>query len=239
MQAASLLTPVVACLDPRARSPIINSRATVRAKLRVLGLSAATLPEQFDGLTALINQGGFVDAFALDRASPAQLSRKLPRPVAANVRRSRTTVRPVGNDQRPLPEYDDSDVKVLLRALTRVSRRMHNTMTTTLGRLCAKRGLDLLEGRSSACRFDALVQNYRGNERHLLIEVKTSDDPASCRLAVGQLLDYRRQLADGQAADLAVMFPKRPKPQTLAFLGFVGVYAIWIRNGRVVGDIVI
>lgn len=43
--------------------------------------------------------------------------------------------------------------------------------------------------------YDALITGY-SDERHLLVEVKTDSEQPTCRLAVGQLLDYRSQLPD-------------------------------------------
>jgi hypothetical protein len=89
--------------------------------------------------------------------------------------------------------------------------------------------------------FDALIRSYRPR-RHLLIEVKISDDPVFCRMAVGQLLDYRRMLTKPvkpDTIDLAVLFRKRPRPHAQAFLDDVGVRTLWLSRDkkRVRGDV--
>lgn len=49
-----------------------------------------------------------------------------------------------------------------------------------------------------------------------------------CRMAVGQLLDYRRHLDDRAAVDLAVLFPSKPSKEEREFLNWVGVKAAWL-----------
>jgi len=95
------------------------------------------------------------------------------------------------------------------------------------------------EGSEQTCLFDALVREYAGTERHLLIEVKTDDSAPMCRMAVGQLLDYRRHLGDRAAIDLAVLFPAKPGKDAIDFLGFVGVNVLWLDDdmSNVSGDV--
>lgn len=118
-------------------------------------------------------------------------------------------------------------------------RRLHNSMTNALRTICAKAGLVIEEGSDESRLFDALVRAYAKTERHLLVEVKTDDSPPMGRMAVGQLLDYRRHLGDRAALDLAVLVPKKPSKDALDFLGYVGVKALWLDGGMttVGGDV--
>jgi len=70
--------------------------------------------------------------------------------------------------------------------------------------------------------------------RDLLIEAKSSTDVAFCRMAVGQLLDYRRQLPGSAITDLAVLFSEVPGKHVLDFLGHVGVKALWFMGDKIV-----
>ena len=79
MPAFNLLTPALACLDPRGRAPIINSRDAVRRRLRMLGLSSASLVQQCEGLGGLIGQAGIDDAFALDTADDELIQKAMRR----------------------------------------------------------------------------------------------------------------------------------------------------------------
>jgi hypothetical protein len=118
-------------------------------------------------------------------------------------------------------------------------RRLHNAMTNALKGCCERSRLELEEGSDRACLFDAVIRGYAGTERHLLVEVKTDDSPQMCRMAVGQLLDYRRHQHDRAKIDLAVLFPRRPSATAVAFLRDVGISALWFdASKRVVkGDV--
>jgi hypothetical protein len=55
-------------------------------------------------------------------------------------------------------------------------------------------------------------------------------DLASARLAVGQLLDYRRFLRRRLATDLAVLFLVKPSKHIGDFLLDVGVRPLWFAS---------
>jgi hypothetical protein len=223
LPAFNLLTPVLACLDPRGRAPIINSRQAVKRRLALLGLSSASLVQQYEGLKGLIGQAGIEDAFALDTADDDEIERAMKHSPAPTRRPTNDPRTPL----KPLAERRDEDVEYLRSADTVAMRHLHNRMTNALRALCTARSLVVEQGVDPACLFDALVREYDGRERHLLIEAKSDGGPASCRLAVGQLFDYRRQLPDRAAIDLAVLLPEKPAKTVLSFLGFVGVKALW------------
>ena len=96
-------------------------------------------------------------------------------------------------------------------------------------------------GAEQTCLFDAIVREYQGTDRHLLIEVKTDDSPPMCRMAIGQLFDYRRLRRDRAAIDLAVLFHAKPSKAAISLVAFVGVKALWFDDGmrNVVGDVVL
>lgn len=225
LPAFNLITPVLACLDERRRAPIINSRDAVRRRLRVLGLSGSTLVEQCRGLVGLIGQAGIDDAFALDTADDEALVQAFKRSRRPN-RKSSQTARDTAS-RKALALRSDEDVETLRAVDPVVIRRRHNRMTNALRRLCDRSKLTLEEGSEPTCLFDALVRNYSGTLRDLLIEVKAETGPAFCRMAVGQLLDYRRQLANATATDIAVLLPGKPSSEMMKFFGFVGVPVLW------------
>jgi hypothetical protein len=128
---------------------------------------------------------------------------------------------------KPLAERHDDDVEQLRSTDLVLMRKRHNRMTNALRTICERRGLVVQEGSEQTFLFDALVRAYGGTERHLLIEVKTETRPAFCRMAVGQLLDYRRHLPDAAAIDLAVLLPEKPPKEAVDFFGYVGVGILW------------
>jgi hypothetical protein len=232
LPAYSLLTPVLACLDARRRSPILNARGTVRWRLRRLGLARGSLVEQFDGLSGLIGQSGFEDAFALDVCSQAEFERAFKGGRTSNRKPSSRRAKLPGAVPKNLAMRADEDVEVLVKARTAAYRRLHNTMTNALLKIAVRRNVAVEKGTSNACMFDALLPGYRGTERDLLLEVKTTWDRATCRLAVGQLLDYRRRLPNHTATDIGVLFPRRPSREVFDFLGFVGARVMWLSKDR-------
>jgi hypothetical protein len=244
MPCFNLLTPMLACLDPRRRAPIINGRKEVLKRLGMLGLSSATLEERCVGLQGLIGQAGIGDAFALDTADDEAIRRAIAaaEPTAGT---GPEDEEPVDDEAlptfAPLAERCDDDVEYL-RATdpVRMAHR-HHTMTNALREICARAKLHVEEGTDPSCFFDALIREYLGTQRHLLVEVKTDVAPPFCRLAVGQLLDYRRKLPGAAAIDLAVLLPSKPPQDILDFLGYVGVRALWlnITAKRIEGDVLI
>jgi hypothetical protein len=229
LPAYNLLTPLIACLEPRARAPIINAREEVRAKLRNLRLANSTLGEQCRGLVGLLGQAGLRDVFALDAATPSELGNIRP---ARPLRRRRARF-----SRRTLRRHVDDDIEFVSKAKKIIQRRRHHTMTNSLRAICGE--LKLEEGAGAPCLFDALLHAYEDTERSLLIEVKTQTDAPFVRMAVGQLLDYRRMLGGNAAIDLAVLLPRKPGKAILDFLGYVGVKALWFTEDmrRISGDV--
>ncbi|MFW5420997.1 restriction endonuclease [Nocardiopsis sp. CNT-189] len=63
---------------------------------------------------------------------------------------------------------------------------------------------------------------------HKLIEAKGTITREAVRMAVGQLLDYRRFIErDGQRPALAVLLPSRPRPDLLDYCADLGIEVIW------------
>jgi hypothetical protein len=136
------------------------------------------------------------------------------------------------------PRHDE-DIEFLRSEEVERHRLLHNKMINALRVICEKLGLSVEEGREKTNLFDALIRKYQGTDRHLLIEVKTSHAPAFCRLAAGQLLDYRRQLGGRVSTDVAVAFPGPPDQHARDFLGYVGIKVVWFSPdmSKIEGDV--
>lgn len=120
-------------------------------------------------------------------------------------------------DGRNLGLKDDHDVAVIQRASDVRMKRLHNQMTNALANL-AGGSIVVLEGNRREAQFDALLLRYDGDEHDLLLEVKSSIDVPDIRLAVGQLLDYRRFLERPDHTHLGVLLPSRPSAHVLTFV---------------------
>lgn len=134
---------------------------------------------------------------------------------------------PVEGDS--LAPRDADDIEAVYRARVVTVCRLHNAMTNRVRDLCASR-YAAREGSTPECLYDALIENYDGDGRDLLVEVKSTLDRGSLRLAVGQLLDYRRGVPRPDETDLAVLLPTAPGPDAVAFLRDVGVKLLWFSD---------
>ncbi len=135
---------------------------------------------------------------------------------------------------KQLPEKDENEVTVLKKALQSSYIKRHNSITNRLRSACEAHGKVVVEGTDKECLFDALIKDYDASGRDLLIEAKSSIEVAFCRMAVGQLLDYRWQLATRATTDLALLFSEEPGSHILAFLGHVSIRALWFDGDEAV-----
>lgn len=133
---------------------------------------------------------------------------------------------------KPLAERSDEDIEYVRDAASVSMRLKHNEMTNDLQAACRRLGRVVQEGADPKCLFDALILDYRGGGRHLLVEVKTASSPPFCRMAVGQLLDYRRRLPQRTLLDLAVLLPNEPDGEMRDYLADVGVIPLWFDTAR-------
>jgi hypothetical protein len=219
--AAAALTPVVACLDPSSRFPIVNGRESVRDLLRALALSNGDLERQATGLINLIGQFGIEDAFMLDA---------LAQEIAAHVPSSLATEEGTPGDEEggDLPYLDEDERSATIKSQTIQYRNRHNKMTNRLKFLFPNHTLK--PGKQAHCRYDVLMQNYDGSSRDLLIEAKPDPDRGAIRIAIGQLLDYRRHLPNRLATDLAMLTIVQPPQPYIELLFDLQISALWFTD---------
>ncbi len=230
MAAGNLLTPLIACLDPKQRFPIVNGEKGVQAKLKKLRLAHHGLEDQVEGFVGLIGKFGIVDAFALDTASEDQFDR-----IAA--RQKKSTAKSSIGLSAPLHELDEDERKATQNAGETTYRNRHNKMTTRLIGLFPH--LELRAGNSPDCRYDALVINYDGKGRDLLIEAKPDPDRGSIRVAMGQLLDYCRFVPHPAATDLAILTITTPTASYIDLMHDHQITTLWFNDekcGKLMGD---
>ena len=238
------LGPLLACLDPRARLPILNGASHVQALLRRLRVTNHGLADQCDVFTGLLGvtripafkDGPLDNTFELDVCASHFLADLLaavqPRPV------HQAALSPAATDSdRDLPVKDEADVQVVAQSGETEQKRAHNQMTNALRTLAMSASLRVTESTNPAARYDALVHDYDGRGRDLLVEVKSSTDRGVVRLAVGQLLDYRRAVERPAATDLLVLLPEAPDADTVEYLHAANVRCGWFDEvGSIGGD---
>src|ERR1022692_1102240 len=219
MVAANLVTPLVACLDPRNKFPIINGEKGVTRRLAKLNLVNDGLKEQVRGFIGLIGQFGIADAFAVDTMTDDQIERIKKRTVKPHKTSGG------GGTAATLHEFDEAERQAIQQSRTVKYKQRHNKMTNRLKELFQK--LILTQGNNPNYRYDVFATDYDGKGRDLLIEVKPDPDKGSIRIAIGQLLDYRRFLPHQAGTDLAILTISRPPQGYVDFLQELQITSLW------------
>lgn len=215
------LTPVVACLDPQRRFPIMNDRT--EKLVRALGKTNDA--EGAMALARLIGKYNLGHSFDLD-VYAAGGKRKFP----TAHRRSRVRA------QRPVGWKDEQDGYAIISKKRIRVRRIHNALVNRFARAVEWK-FRLLQS-----EFDVVLDDWRGT-RKLLVEAKTgTDGPAGrmqLRQAIGQLLDYRWRAFpdDAKSVDLALLVPSRPDEEIIALLKSVGIETLWFDKKALEGTV--
>lgn len=220
--ASQPLTPLIGCLDPLSRFPVVNGSAEVKQLLGSMNLAAESLENQAKGLVGLIDRYGIFDAHMIDVCAKeiAEGAKDLPAvpPQSAS-----------GAEGAPLEGYDESERLAVMQSGTVQYRSRHNKNTNVLVEMFA--AVKPEQGRISNNRYDVLLRNYDGAGRDLLIEVKPDPDRGSLRIAIGQLYDYRRFLNNSAATDLAVLTICKPEQSYIDLLLVDrGITALWLED---------
>jgi hypothetical protein len=216
-----VLTPSVACLDQSLKFPIINGKDKVRDLLRGLKLTNGDLERQVKGRINLIGQIGIEDAMIID-----VLADKIKEAIPSLLPEQDSEA--ADDEGTDLPYLDEAERLATINSKTIKYRNRHNTMTDRLKHLFAKHVLK--QGKSSHCRYDVLIKDYDRKGRDLLIEVKPDPDRGGIRIAVGQLLDYRRHLPNRLGTDLALLTITPPPQPYIEFLFDVQISVLWFTN---------
>ena len=217
------LTPVLACLDPHGRFPIVNAQTAdllklIRHNTDITGVLA---------LRRLIGKFGISDSFDLD-----VYSSNLDKPSLQSKRG--VTVGPPQSRSVGLKSEEQSIAEYAKRKV--VIRKKHNELTNKF-KLAVEWKHELLER-----DYDILIENWRRG-RLLLIEAKSETvgllGRTQLRQAIGQLFDYRwqsfRQQIDN--VDLALLTPTKPEKEILDLLKILKIEALWFEGKTLSGTI--
>jgi len=218
----NLLSPLIACLDPKMRFPVVNGREGVTKLLRKLHLAYSTLDDQVKGLIGIIGQFGISDALMLD-----VLAEDLKEITIGETIVPSEAV--VGPGSTSLPTYDEAERTAVLKSRTVMYRARHDRMTNALRSVLPKTKLEA--GNHQDCRYDAMALGYDG-DRDLLIEAKPDHEKGDVRIAVGQLLDYRRFLPGRTGTDMAFLTITKPSQSYMNFLLDLQITVLWYEDER-------
>jgi hypothetical protein len=218
------LTPVLACLDPQRKFPIMNNRTS--DLLRVIGESANA--KGVAALSHLIGQHDVENSFELDAYAFGEDLSKLKKQSAKAKASAKADFKDVG-----LKSEINSIAN--LAAKKSIITKRHNALMNRL-----KKALEWHQRIAKEYRFDALVENWK-NGRHLLIEAKTaSEGPTGrtqIRQAIGQLYDYRYSHLPGKKVDLAVLLLNKPKGNVSSLLKSLNIELLWFEGKKIRGTI--
>ncbi|VGO17574.1 hypothetical protein PDESU_06172 [Pontiella desulfatans] len=225
LHAMTLLSPLLACLAPYNKFPIINANSWVKAMLRELHMPATSAADRFDEFTNLFIRIP-CNGLELDQMGPDVFDLLTYKPLAAK-KTKKESVLSVAKP-RGLSLKDASDINDISSSNKTGMKRIHNSMTNALKKLTDGK-FTVREGTGNVAKFDALIEDYaRG--RDLLVEVKSSWDTGVVRLAVGQLYDYHRHLPSRHKIDMAALFPSRPSKHAFDLLEGLGIKVLWFKT---------
>ena len=227
MRAEYFLAPAFFILDPQIRFPIINGNRSVQDLLRAMNVSDDSLHNQYLSMVRLYGVGGIRDAADLD-----QVGGDLPAfiPSADGTTRKQILAEKDTAEGTDLSLKDEGDIESLQGARTTRSKRLHNQMTNQLREALSEYYM-LLEGCSNDAMYDVLVKNYDSSGNDLMIEVKSSSEPAHVRMAIGQLYNYWFNDKGAVKGHLAVLLPEKPAIELLDLLAWLNIGTMWFKDG--------
>ena len=231
MRAEYFLAPAFFILDPQIRFPIINGDKGVQDLLRAMEVSNASLQNQYLSMVRLYGVGGIRDAADLDQVR-GDLTDFIPS--TDGTTRKQILAEKDTAEGTDLSLKDEGDIESLQVARTNRSKRLHNQMTNQLREVLSD--YTLLEGcgnEGNDAMFDVLVKNYDSGGNDLMIEVKSSSEPAHVRMAVGQLYDYWFNVKGDVEEHLAVLLPEKPATGLLGLLAWLNIGTMWLKDGCV------
>lgn len=226
MSPASLLSPLIICLDKENRFPIINKASAVVDLYRKLKISNLSVPEQVRELLKILDNIDINNAFELDVMSRTVIN--MVTPVYQKKKIEREQVNEIG---RGLLDKDDDDVEYFVKTRKIKLIRLHNAMTNKLRDFCQEKNINVIEGTS--VKYDAIIEKYNGKD-NLLIEVKSSNTSSDVRLGIGQLFDYKHMLQD-ENIHLALYVPEKPERRYIDLLKKLGIVLMWDEGNSIYG----
>jgi len=217
------LTPVLSCLDPQCRFPIMNGRT--RDLLRRIEMK----PDK-DGIVALFKligrELGVKDAYELDEYA---------------FREQFPTLKRQAHKFDAGKSFKDVGFKSEIISIAQIAAKkatvakLHNKLINCLNDYLLWRQMTAKES-----KFDALVVRWKKG-RDLLIEAKTaSEGPAGrsqVRQAIGQLYDYRFTYMPRNDVDLAILLQKEPSAHVQKLLASLGIELLWFKGKALKGTI--
>jgi EVE domain len=223
-------------VPPKAPLWLEEDKTGLLAKLSVARATGGTVfkiaPEHWQKLVALLGgwrTGARSPEAAVVATVAARVKGKGSQTDSAPIlKRVNAKVRQRELHESPLRNYDEDERRAVLESKDVIYRRLHNRMTRALDRIF--RRLRPTTETSPAGRCDAIVRDYDGMSRDLLIEAKPYSDKGSIRIAIGQLFDYGRYRTRQAATDPVVLTITRPPTNYIDLLIEHGITAVWFGN---------
>lgn len=131
----------------------------------------------------------------------------------------------------PIEETTDEPFAQRFEPSTEMAYRREQRLVKQLERHLRKRGHDVTRQALTLPDGTELRTDLFDHDTGLLVEAKASADRAAVRMAIGQLLDYRRHVHP--APDLcAVLLPERPTSDLVELLDALDVALVWSSGSR-------
>jgi hypothetical protein len=114
---------------------------------------------------------------------------------------------------------------------TKAAYRQEQLLVERLERHLRKRGHDVTRHALTLPDGTELRTDLFDHDTGLLVEAKAVTDRAAVRMAIGQLLDYRRPV-DPAPSECAVLLPERASPDLVGLLDTLGIALSWSSGDR-------
>jgi len=218
------LTPVLSCLDPQSRFPIMNKRtdALLHRIEREANKEGIVALSKLIGRTYDIRDARELDVYASTEKLP-KLKRRNGKSGSADAFKDigfKSEMNSIGQ----------------ITAKKTVIAKLHNKLTNDLREYLLWR----YKIAPKEHRFDALVSGWKKG-RDLLIEAKTGSEGASgraqIRQAIGQLYDYRFTHMPSKKVDLAILLRKEPGVDVKVLLNSLGIELLWFKGKSLFGTV--
>jgi hypothetical protein len=217
------LTPVLSCLDPQCKFPIMNvrTRALLERIEKKADKEGAVALSKLIGPDHNIRDNRELDVYANTEKFPKLKTQAL------------RTNSAEGFKDIGLKSEINSMAQIAAKKTT--IKKLHNKLVNDLIECILWRQKPLKES-----RFDVLLVGWKKG-RDLLIEAKTaSEGPtgrSQVRQAIGQLYDYRFTYLPNNNVDLAVLLRKEPSVHVQKLLASLGIELLWFKGKALKGTI--
>lgn len=130
----------------------------------------------------------------------------------------------------PIERATDEPIKQRFEPSTKLAYRREQQLVDRFAQYLQDRGHGVTRNALTLRDGTALYTDLFDHDTRLLVEAKAVSDRAAIRMAIGQLLDYRR-LVDPAPEVCAVLLPEAPTEDLVDLLDSLDIVIVWESDG--------